>query len=180
MRGDEEFDEFAVAAWPRLLRSAYLLCGDHHLAEDLVQTALARTYARWRHVRRDDALAYARRVLVNLNVDRLRRRRPIEVRDAIPDRADPGEGNAGPDDRDEVVRLLATLTEKERRVVVLRHYFDLSEAVVAKEIGISPGTVKSTLSRALAKLRVHAYAADPADPVSPVSTVTTLSTGGAP
>ncbi len=173
MRSDEEFDEFAVAAWPRLLRSSYLLCGDHHLAEDLVQTALARTYARWKHVRRDDALAYARRVLVNLNVDRLRRRRPLEVRDAIPDRADPGQAHAGSDDRDEVVRLLATLTERERRVVVLRHYFDLSEAVVAKELGIAPGTVKSTLSRALAKLRVHAHDTEP------VSTITTLTTGGA-
>jgi len=172
-RADEEFDEFAVAAWPRLLRSAYLLCGDHHLAEDLVQTALARTYARWRHVRRDDAPAYARRVLVNLNIDRLRRRRPVEVHDALPDRPDPAPGTDASDDRAEVVRLLATLTERERRVVVLRHYFDLPEPLVAKELGISAGTVKSTLSRALAKLRVHAHDTEP------TSTVTTLTSGGA-
>ena len=151
----DDFDQFAVAAWPRLLRSAYLLCGDHHLAEDLVQTALARTYARWRHVRRDDAMAYARTVLVNLNIDRLRRKRPVEVRDALPDRAERTRGG-GPDDRDEVVRLLQGLTERERRVVVLRHYFDLTEADVAAELGVSKGTVKSTLSRALAKLRVDA------------------------
>ncbi|GAA2126423.1 SigE family RNA polymerase sigma factor [Nocardioides bigeumensis] len=159
-RQPDGFDEFAVAAWPRLLRSAYLLCGDHHLAEDLVQTALARTYARWRHVRRDDAMAYARTVLVNLNIDRMRRKRPVEVRDALPDRADPARTSARTEDRDEVVRLLAALTERERRVVVLRHYFDLSEADVARELGVAAGTVKSTLSRALAKLRVDALSVE--------------------
>ena len=74
MTTEDEFDEFAAAAWPRLRRSAFLLTGDHHLAEDLAQTALARTYASWRRVRRADALAYARKVLVNANIDRLRRR----------------------------------------------------------------------------------------------------------
>src|SRR6478735_2610100 len=76
---DREFDDFAHAAWPKLHRSAYLLTGDHHLAEDLAQTALERTYAKWRTVRSGDALAYCRRVLVNLNVDRIRRRRFFEV-----------------------------------------------------------------------------------------------------
>lgn len=154
---DREFDEFAAAAWPRLRRSAYLLTGDHHLAEDLAQTALVRTYAHWRRVRRSDALAYARRILVNANIDRLRRRRMLEVGDGehgtdlaqVPDRVD-----KRADERDEVVRLLRTLTDKERRVVVLRHYFDLSEQEVARELDIAPGTVKSTLARALAKLRV--------------------------
>lgn len=160
-RSDAEFDEFAVAAWPRLRWSAYLLTGDRHLAEDLAQTALVRTYAAWGRVRRADALAYSRRVLVNLNIDRLRRRRLHEVGDdalateAAPDSGDPT------GDRDEVVRLLGGLTDKERRVVVLRHYFDLSEADVATELGIAPGTVKSTLSRALAKLRVTAHDYEP-------------------
>lgn len=158
---EDDFDEFAHAAWPRLHRTAYLLTGDHQLAEDLAQTALERTYAKWRGVRRGDALAYARRVLVNLNVDRLRRRRFTEVGgDALlharPGTADgsAGSGGGSTEDRDQVVRLLATLTERERRVVVLRHYYDLPEAVVAQELKIAPGTVKSTLSRALAKLRV--------------------------
>lgn len=154
---DREFDEFAEAAWPRLRRSAYLLTGDSHLAEDLAQTALVRTYAHWRRVRRADALAYARRVLVNLNTDRLRRRRMLEVGDGehgtdLSQVADLADGRA--DERDEIVRLLRTLTDRERRVVVLRHYFDLSEAEVARELDIAPGTVKSTLSRALGKLRV--------------------------
>lgn len=159
---DREFDEFAHAAWPRLHRSAYLLTGDQQLAEDLAQTALERTYARWRSVRRDDALAYARKIVVNLNVDRHRRRRLTEVGgDALAHAEGAGVGaevHATTDDRDEVVRLLAGLTEKERRVVVLRHYYDLSEAAVAQELGIAPGTVKSTLARALAKLRVRVAA----------------------
>ncbi|HCB05993.1 MAG TPA: SigE family RNA polymerase sigma factor [Nocardioides sp.] len=154
--GQDGFDEFATAAWPRLLRSAYLLTGDHHLAEDLTQTALVRTYAHWRRVRRADALAYSRRVLVNLNIDRIRRRhgtvevgeQPLATVSARPD--------TRVDERDEAVRLLRTLTARERQVVVLRHYFDLSEAEVAHELGVAKGTVKSTLARALAKLRVTA------------------------
>ena len=151
---DREFDEFAHAAWPRLHRSAYLLTGDHHLAEDLAQTALERTYAKWRTVRREDALAYCRRVLVNLNVDRIRRRRFFEVGGGALAHADIGVADSRPGDRDQIVRLLARLTARERRVVVLRHYYDLPEATVARELGIAPGTVKSTLARALTKLRV--------------------------
>ncbi|NYJ01197.1 RNA polymerase sigma-70 factor (sigma-E family) [Nocardioides thalensis] len=151
---DTEFDEFAVVAWPRLRRIGYLLTGDHHLAEDLAQTALVRTYASWRRVRRNDASAYSRRVLINLNIDRIRRKRITEVGDgalaAIPSSDDGGRA----EDRDQIVRLLDGLTEKERRVVVLRHYCDLSEADVAQELRIAPGTVKSTLARALQKLRV--------------------------
>jgi RNA polymerase sigma-70 factor (sigma-E family) len=152
--GNDGFDEFASAAWPRLRRSAYLLTGDHHLAEDLAQTALVRTYAHWRRVRRADALAYTRRVLVNLNVDRIRRRRgTVEVGDT-PLESVPSRPDTRVDERDEAVRLLRTLSARERQVVVLRHYFDLPEAEVAAELGVSRGTVKSTLSRALGKLRV--------------------------
>ncbi len=157
--GDDGFDEFATAAWPRLRWSAYLLTGDYHLAEDLAQTTLARTFAHWRRVRRQDAMAYSRKVLVNLNIDRLRRRRMVEVggdsvEHALDRVADGQDAEGTVTDRDHVVRLLAVLTDRERRVVVLRHYFDLGEAATASELGIAPGTVKSTLSRALAKLRV--------------------------
>jgi len=149
---DQEFDDFVAASWRRLHWTAYLLTGDSHLAEDLAQTALVRTYARWSHVRRDDALAYARKVLVNANTDRLRRRRLREVRVEVDQPAPPV---TDLEDRDELVRLLASLTARERRVVALRHYFDLSEAAVAAELGISVGTVKSTSSKALAKLRAR-------------------------
>lgn len=151
---ESEFDEFAVLAWPRLRRIGYLLTGDHHLAEDLAQSALVRTYASWRRVRRDDASAYSRRILINLNIDRIRRSRITEVGDAALEVVPASGPDVRADDRDQIVRLLDGLTEKERRVVVLRHYCDLSEADVAHELGIAPGTVKSTLARALQKLRV--------------------------
>jgi RNA polymerase sigma-70 factor (sigma-E family) len=159
---DAEFDAFAMGAWPRLRWAAYLLVGDEHLAEDLAQTALVRTYAAWRRVRRDDALAYARRTMVNANIDRLRRRRLHEVALEHPEAEEaaltPGGANSegAVADRDALVRLLAGLTVRERRVVVLRYVYDLTEPMVAAELGISVGTVKSTVSRALAKLRAPA------------------------
>ncbi len=158
--GHDGFDEFATAAWPRLHRSAYLLTGDHHLAEDLAQTALVRTYAHWRRVRRAEALAYARRVLVNLNIDRIRRKHgTVDVGDTLLETVS-SRPDTRVDQRDEAVRLLRTLTDRERRVVVLRHYFDLPEVEVAAELGVARGTVKSTLSRALVKLRVAAGGGD--------------------
>ena len=150
-----EFDEFAVAAWPRLRWTAHLLCGDAHLAEDLAQTALVKTYAAWRRVRKGEAYAFARRTLVNTNIDRMRRRHFTEV--PAEDRHDaPGHAanhTDGVDDADLIVRLLQGLSPRERRILVLRHYWDLSEAAVAAELGISVGTVKSTTSRALGKVR---------------------------
>jgi RNA polymerase sigma-70 factor (sigma-E family) len=148
-----QFDEFAVAAWPRLRWTAFLLCGDEHLAEDLAQTTLVKTYAAWRRVRRGEAYSFARRTLVNTNIDRLRRRHfrevPAEERHDVTgavqtDRVD---------DADLIIRVLGDLTDRERRVLVLRHYWDLSEDTVGAELGISVGTVKSTASRALAKVR---------------------------
>lgn len=168
MRHDtnEEFDSFASAAWPRLRWTAYLLVGDVHLAEDLAQTALVKTYASWRKVRREDAMAYSRRILVNANIDRLRRRRGVHeqtLETYVDDGShEPTAMSASVDDRDAVVRLLATLAPQERRVVILRYVYDLSEPMVAVELGISVGTLKSTTSRALAKLRVtHDEQADP-------------------
>jgi RNA polymerase sigma-70 factor (sigma-E family) len=150
------FDEFAVAAWPRLRWTAVMLTGDDHLAEDLAQTALERTYASWRRVRRDEAFGYARRVLVNANIDRLRKRRLRELPGGQPpDRAAPYDVTSAVEDADLLVRLRQQLGAQERRVVVLRHYYDLTEAAVAQELGISVGTVKSTASRALAKLRAE-------------------------
>ena len=148
---DAEFDEFVVAAWPRLRWSAYMLTGDGHLAEDLTQTALVKTYAVWARVRREDAFAFTRRILVNANIDRLRRRHLTEVPGVVAEPTDHPHHEV--ENRDELVRLLSRLTDRERTVLVLRYYFDLSESDVAEEIGTSVGTVKSTASKARAKLR---------------------------
>src|SRR6202035_2436135 len=162
---DEDFAEFARASYGGLRHAAYLLTGDQHSAEDAAQTALVRTYAAWSRVRRDDAYAYARKVLVNHVTDRWRRRlREYPVGD-VPERG------GIPDPADEVALrhwltgALATLTVKERAVVVMRYLFDLPEAAVARDLGITVGTVKSTSSRALAKLRVRADDAVPAEPI---------------
>lgn len=156
MAGDaeREFEEFVGAVWPRLRHAAYLMTGNYHDAEDMAQTALSRTYQAWGRVRRDDAHLYARRIMINAIIDRRRRRRLLEVR-AEPSRiATNDTGLTAAADRDELLRMLTMLTSRERAVVVLRYYFDLSEEQVAHELGVSRGTVKSTASRALAKLRV--------------------------
>ena len=151
-----DFEAFALLAWPRLRWSAYLLCGDHHLAEDLAQTALARTYSAWKRIRHDDPIAYSRKILINLNVDRIRRRRIVEVgTEHLSEQTAQGSA-VQVEQRQDLLRMLLGLSQQERSVVVLRHYFDLSEAQVSAELGIPRGTVKSTLSRALAKLRVTA------------------------
>lgn len=122
-RTDRDVDEFAVSAWARLRWSAYLLCGDHQLAEDL-RTARARTYARWRQARRDDALAYTRKVLVDLNLDRERRKRPLETGDLMPERAT----TIAPRDRRRPRRDRAATGDPDRPGAPgcrRRHYFDL-------------------------------------------------------
>ena len=154
---DEEYDEFVAVSWRRLCWTAYMLTGDRQLAEDLAQTALVKTFVVWPKVRRDDALAYTRRVLVNANIDRLRRRHLTELPGLLRDPAVAPSNEV--ENRDELVRLLATLTELERKVMVLRYYYDLSEADTADELGVGVGTVKSTAARARAKIRDGAVGA---------------------
>jgi RNA polymerase sigma-70 factor (sigma-E family) len=164
-RNDEEFAEFAQASYPGLRHAAWLLTGDRHAAEDAAQAALVRTYAAWARVRRDDAYAYTRKVLVNLVTDKWRRRLREYPAGELPDRpvaADPADEVAL---RQWVTGALATLTVRERAVVVMRYLFDLPEATVARDLGITAGTVKSTSSRALAKLRVRAEEDTPAQPI---------------
>ncbi|WP_125775563.1 SigE family RNA polymerase sigma factor [Antribacter gilvus] len=152
-----EFTEFMRAAKDPLHRMAYLLCGDAHRAEELTQQAFERTYRSWHKARDGDPLAYARRVLANLRIDTWRRtrREVLTGPDGLPHTTARGERPASGtvDDRDAVVRALLRLPLKQRRVVVLRHLLDLSEAEVSHELGIPVGTVKSTASRALAHLR---------------------------
>lgn len=147
---DLDFEQFVLAAWPRLRRAAYLLCHDSHEADDLVQSALASTYARWRSVRRTDAYAYVRRAVVNAYLDGVRRRRPVPV-ERDPDHPVPADHTI--EERSELTELLAPLSPRERSIIVWRYYLDAPEAEVAARLGVSTGTVKSTASRALARVR---------------------------
>jgi RNA polymerase sigma-70 factor (sigma-E family) len=146
---DREFADFVRGASPRLLKAAWFICGDPVQAEDLVQTALARVFVRWGKVRDGDPLAYTRKVLLNLHIDDRRRARETPVAET-PER---GVSDTGPEQADQLVRLLAALPLRERQVVVLRHYFGLPELEVADLLGIGVGTVKGSGSRGLAKLR---------------------------
>jgi RNA polymerase sigma-70 factor (sigma-E family) len=148
----EEFTEFAAAVSPRLRRTAFLLCGDWHTAEDLAQTALAKVFVSWRRIARQDAAhAYATRTLVNTYLADKRRKRVGEVLTGkLPERlVEP----PSPEARIVALAALATLAPKARAVVVLRYWVDLSVEQVADMLGCSPGNVKSQSARALDKLR---------------------------
>ncbi|WBC13852.1 SigE family RNA polymerase sigma factor [Micromonospora sp. WMMA1998] len=151
---EEEFREFVAARSGALLRTAYLLAGDWATAEDLLQTALTKTYLAWKRLGGIDAIEpYARRVLVNTSTSWWRRRwhgeRPTEV---LPERAGVDEIEQQLD-RDALWRHLQALPARQRAVLVLRFYEDMSEAQTAALLEISPGTVKSQTSRALNTLR---------------------------
>lgn len=147
-----EFTAFMEASAPALARTAWLLCGDPHQAEELVQQTFTRTYLAWSRARERDPLAYARRTLANLRTDTWRKRRREVLFDAVPDSGVVGEEERHAE-RDRLVRALATLGRRQRRVVVLRHLEGLSEREVAEVLGVSLGTIKSTASRGLAQLR---------------------------
>ncbi|HEU4811643.1 MAG TPA: SigE family RNA polymerase sigma factor [Nocardioides sp.] len=149
---DADYTEFVHASWASLYRTAYLLLGDHALAEDLVQTALAHTYASWRRVRALEAApAYARTALVNTAASWFRKKswRNERLSGVLPE---PGY-ERDPSDRPALVTALRQLPPRQRAVVVLRFYEDLSVAQTATALGCSEGTVKSQTSDALAKLR---------------------------
>ena len=143
-----------------LLRAAYLVAGDLAEAEDLVQECLFKVATRWPRVRTmDHPRAYARRMLINLALDgsgrRARDRGELELDDAMRDGCDDGPARefAAVDSRSELDQALATLSARQRAVLVLRYFEDLSEADTAAALGCSIGTVKSTASRALTRLQ---------------------------
>ena len=152
-QGREAFQAYVVGRSPALLRTAYLLTGNRADAEDLLQTALAKTYLAWDRIREREALdGYVRRVLVTTQTSFWRRRRPEALYDEVPDV--PGRDKlADADLHDALWTALARLSRKQRAAVVLRYYEDLTEADTATVLGISVGTVKSTTSRALTLLR---------------------------
>jgi RNA polymerase sigma-70 factor (sigma-E family) len=149
------FAQFVTARERALQRTAWLLTGDWALAEDLVQTALVRSWPRWERIlRRDDPEIYVRRVMVNTWSTWYRRRwRGEKPAAAVPDGAGAGDMAAEVAVRLAVRDALGVLSPRQRAVLVLRIYDDLSEAQVAEVLDCTVGTVKSTMSRALAKLR---------------------------
>jgi RNA polymerase sigma-70 factor (sigma-E family) len=149
---NDDFARFAEVALPRLRRTAFLLCGDWHTAEDLAQTALARVFARWRRiVRGDDVYAYARKTLLNAYLADIKRKRHTEVLAAgLPER--PVE-QPGPEVRLAVMEAVAKLPPRQRAVIILRYWEDLSVDQAAAVLGCSAGNVKSQSARALDKLR---------------------------
>ena len=166
-RYDQEFADFAAGAAPRLLRTAWLICGDATQAEDLVQSAMLKAYLRWGRLRTRQPLAYARRCILNDHIDDHRRRRRETTVSALPETP---HRDRDPEDTDHVVRLLSMLPPRERQVVVLRHYVGLPEAEVADLVNVSLGTVKSSSSRGLAKLREALASESAATPNPPLQT----------
>jgi RNA polymerase sigma-70 factor (sigma-E family) len=151
---DEEFVAFVAAATPRLRRTAYLMCRDWHLAQDLTQLTLARMYASWGRIWRDvDLEAYSRRVLMNAVFDRRRRRSDSEVVVADPPDRPARQAEPTADLHVTLMRALATLPVKDQAVVVLRHWEDHSVDTVAEILGLSASAVKMRSMRALGRLR---------------------------
>jgi RNA polymerase sigma-70 factor (sigma-E family) len=149
---ESEFDDFVVARTPALSRTAYLLTGDAHLAEDLVQTALLQAARAWHRIG-DHPEAYVRRILYTQNISWWRRRRLQES--PLHDHDRP---TSSPDTdlRLTLEEALGRLTAKQRTVLVLRYFEDLTEAQTADQLGIGIGTVKSTTRQALGRLRTLA------------------------
>jgi RNA polymerase sigma-70 factor (sigma-E family) len=161
-RAEEAFDEFVAGRYAALLRSAYLLTGNHHDAEDLVQVALVKAVGVWRRIQ-DDPEPYVRRILVNENVSRWRRHRGREVGGESPV-AEHAVGVDPAEDRLDLAAALGRLTRKQRTVLVLRYYEDRTERQTAALMGVGVGTVKSQTRDALAALRrvaPHLAAWDP-------------------
>jgi len=162
------FEDFVAGFSSHLFTMALLLTGHHRAeAEDLLQGVLERAFRRWRRISRGgDPEPYVRRMLVNASVDRWRllRQRSEEPLAAV--RADPAAGDLAAEiaDRDLVLRALAVLPARQRAVLVLRYFSDLSEAQTAATLGCSVGSVKSQASRALARLRVIAGPAEEFEP----------------
>jgi RNA polymerase sigma-70 factor (sigma-E family) len=150
---DETFADFVMIRSARLLRTAYLLTRDWATAEDLLQTSLVKAWGAWRRIERDPE-PYVRKIMVNTYASWWRRRWHNEQPTAEP----PPHGSHRPHDavdaRDEVWRALGRLPRRQRTVLVLRYFEDLSEAQIADAMGITTGTVKSQAAKALATLRL--------------------------
>jgi RNA polymerase sigma-70 factor (sigma-E family) len=154
---DEAFSGFVAARSTALLRTAYLLTGDHGRAEDLVQTALAKTYLAWDRIDDLGAVeAYVRRAMVTTHISWWRRLRGREVSVAsLPETASWADEPGVALERAATWLLLSGLPARQRTVLVLRYWAGLSEAEIAREMGCAPGTVKTHAARGLAALRTR-------------------------
>lgn len=151
----DAFEEFVHARTPALTRTAYLLTGDAHLAEDLVQTALLKAARAWHRINGDPE-PYVRRILYTQNISWWRRRKLNEtLTPSYDDKAGPGR-EADRDLRMSLEAALAQLTPRQRSVLVLRYFEDLTEVETGAALGISSGTVKSTTREAMARIRSRA------------------------
>jgi RNA polymerase sigma-70 factor (sigma-E family) len=150
----EDFDEFASGAVTRLYRAAFLMVGNHHRAEDLAQEVLARVYVAWPRIS-GDPHGYAYRALSNAvaNERRWRGRHPEVQLEATDSDRLTAAWEEGVVSRDAVVEALRVLPPRQRAVVVLRYYVDLTEVQTAQALNVSTGTVKSQNAKALARLR---------------------------
>jgi RNA polymerase sigma factor (sigma-70 family) len=188
VREPDGFRDFLAARQSHLLRAAWLLTGDAHLAEDLLQTALVKVLPRWERLARDGALeAYLRKTMVTTSTTWWRRKWHGEVPSGpvpgdVPGRAPgrvPGRqptagvggatfeaGFEAADDRSVLGAAVRSLPPRQRAVVMLRYYLDMSEAETAALLGCSAGTVKSQSSKALATLRTRLSLSQRAQEVS--------------
>jgi RNA polymerase sigma-70 factor (sigma-E family) len=156
VRGD--FEAFVRQHWSALMSIGMAVSGSRAEAEDLVQTALAGAYPRWRRIRREQALGYLRRSILNANISRWRRNRGSEVMliEAAETHSDARSATDDVDERESVLPLLRALPNGQRAVLVLRYLCDLPDAEIAATLRISTATVRSQASRGLATLRaVH-------------------------
>lgn len=153
---NNDFEQYVAARTASLLTLAYLLTRDSHLAEDVVQEVLGRAHGRWATISRaQNVHAYVRRMVVNETVSRFRRRRVLEVFRPPEHFPEPQVATAETrlDDAELVWRTLARLPPRQRAVLVLRFYEDLSDTEIAETLSIAPGTVRGLASRGIANLR---------------------------
>ncbi len=154
--GTAVFEEYAASAWPSLYRFAYLLAGSHADAEDLAQQTLVKAYRNWSKVQASGSPeGYVRRILTNtfLSARRPQKARLEVLTEAAPEWLGHATTSAGPEERMALWPHVQALPPRQRAVVVLRYYEDLSEQQIADTLGCSTGTVKSSAHRALATLR---------------------------
>ncbi|HVQ87978.1 MAG TPA: SigE family RNA polymerase sigma factor [Actinomycetes bacterium] len=152
MRRDREFETFVLARSPALRRMAYLMCGDWHLAEDALQDAFIKLYVAWPNVARDGREnAYVRQIVVRTLIDQ--HRRPWRRERATADLPDSAVVSTSGHESSSLNQALALLPVRQRTVLVLRFWEDLSVQQVAHELGVAEGTVKSQTARGLERLR---------------------------